>query len=198
MPYTAEHKQETRTRIIKSARRLFNRSGFADVTIGEIMSEAGLTHGGFYKHFAAKEDLYSLAVLEFIRSDEPEHWQKKHIDPAAKGPDLARMILDAYLSKDHFKEREASCPMIALPSDIARNNSAVKRAFRQVMEMMVGVFGANLPASKRPARERALALVALAVGGMVLARAIDDKALSDEIRDSARKQAFETTGWEMD
>ena len=95
MPYTAEHKQETRTRIIKSARRLFNRNGFADVTIGEIMSEAGLTHGGFYKHFAAKEDLYSVAVLEFIRSEEPEPWQRKHIEPAAKGKELARMILDA-------------------------------------------------------------------------------------------------------
>jgi TetR/AcrR family transcriptional repressor of nem operon len=195
MPYTAEHKQETRTRIIKSARRLFNRNGFADVTIGEIMSEAGLTHGGFYKHFAAKEDLYSVAVLEFIRSEEPEPWQAKHIDPKAKGPDLALMILDAYLSKDHYKDREASCPMIALPSDVARNNAAVKKAFREVMEMMVGVFAANLQPTGRPARERALALVALAVGGMVLARAIDDKPLSDEIRDSALREAYVTTGW---
>ena len=196
MPYTAEHKQETRTRIIKSARRLFNRNGFADVTIGEIMSEAGLTHGGFYKHFAAKEDLYSVAVLEFIRSDTPEPWQAKHIDPAEKGQALAKMILDAYLSKDHFKEREASCPMIALPSDVARGNGAVKKAFRQVLEMMAGAFAANMPKAERPARERALALVALAVGGMVLARAIDDKALSNEIRESARKQAYETTGWD--
>lgn len=196
MPYTAEHKQETRTRIIKSARRLFNRNGFADVTIGEIMSDAGLTHGGFYKHFAAKEDLYSAAVLEFIRSDSPEPWQAKNIDPKAKGPELAAMILDAYLSKDHYRDREASCPMIALPSDVARNNASVKKAFREVMEMMVGVFAANLPPSKRSKRERALALVALAVGGMVLARAIDDKPLSDEIRDSARTEAFETTGWD--
>lgn len=196
MPYTAEHKQETRTRIIRSARRLFNRNGFADVTIGEIMSDAGLTHGGFYKHFAAKEDLYSAAVLEFIRHETPDPWQAKHIDPNAKGPELAAMILDAYLSKDHFRQQEASCPMIALPSDVARNNASVKQAFREVMEMMVGVFAANLPAGRRPKRERALALVALAVGGMVLARAIDDKVLSDEIRDSARTQAFETTGWE--
>jgi len=199
MPYSAEHKQQTRTRIIKSARRLFNRNGFADVTIGEIMSDAGLTHGGFYKHFAAKEDLYRVAVLQFIRNDQPEPWQARHIDPKAKGPDLARMILDAYLSKDHFKDREASCPMIALPSDVARGNGVVKKAFREVLEMMAGAFAANLePADGQSPRERALALVALAVGGMVLARAIDDKTLSDEIRDSARKQAFATTGWEAD
>ncbi|HEY5081520.1 MAG TPA: TetR/AcrR family transcriptional regulator [Bauldia sp.] len=69
MPYTSEHKQETRTRIIQSARRLFNRNGFADVSIDDIMGEAGLTHGGFYKHFAAKEDLYHAAVLQFICAD---------------------------------------------------------------------------------------------------------------------------------
>ena len=195
MPYTAEHKQETRIRIIKSARRLFNRNGFADVTIGEIMSDAGLTHGGFYKHFSAKEELYSAAVLEFIHSDEPEPWQAKHIDPKAKGPDLARMILDAYLSKDHYGDREASCPMIALPSDVARGKGAVKKAFRQVLEMMAGVFAANLKPAKRSERERALALVALAVGGMVLARAVDDKQLSDEVRDAALGEALTLSGW---
>ena len=195
MPYTAEHKHETRTRIIKSARRLFNRNGFAEVTIGEIMSDAGLTHGGFYKHFAAKEDLYSVAVLEFIRSDEPEPWQRKHIDAKAKGPDLARMILDAYLSKDHYGDREASCPMIALPSDIARGKGSVKKAFRQVLEMMAGIFAANLKPARRSERERALALVALAVGGMVLARAVDDKQLSDEVRDAALGEALALSGW---
>jgi TetR/AcrR family transcriptional regulator, transcriptional repressor for nem operon len=197
MPYTQEHKQETRTRIIKSARRLFNRNGFADVTIDQIMAEAGLTHGGFYKHFSAKEDLYNVAVLEFIRSDTPERWQAKHISPKAIGEDLARMILDAYLSRDHYDEREASCPMIALPSDVARGNGVVKKAFREVLEMMAGAFAANLPDGNQTSRQQALALVALAVGGMVLARAIDDKPLSDEIRESARAHAFEMTGWEQ-
>ena len=89
MPYTAEHKQETRTRIIQSARRLFNRNGFADVSIGEIMGDAGLTHGGFYKHFAAKEDLYQAAVLQFICAGQPEAWQARHVDPAARGAALA-------------------------------------------------------------------------------------------------------------
>jgi TetR/AcrR family transcriptional repressor of nem operon len=196
MPYKAEHKQETRTRIIQSARRLFNRNGFAEVTIDEIMSEAGLTHGGFYKHFSAKEDLYQAAVLQFICADRPEPWQSSHIDPAAKGEALARMIVDAYLSDDHFDDRDGSCPMIALPSDVSRGNGAVKGAFRQVLEMMVGAFTANLPKGKRPSRERALALVAQVVGGMVLARAMDDKLIADEIRDSTRKQVFETAGWE--
>ena len=194
MPYSAEHKQETRTRIIQSARRLFNRKGFADVSIDDIMGEAGLTHGGFYKHFAAKEDLYHAAVLQFICEEQPETWQARHIDPAAKGAALARMIVDAYLSKDHFDDRDGSCPMIALPSDVSRGSGSVKAAFRQVMEMMVGAFAASLEPNGQPARERALALVAMVVGGMVLARAVDDKNLAAELRDSARKQAFEMAG----
>jgi AcrR family transcriptional regulator len=145
MPYTAQHKHETRTRIIQSARRLFNRNGFADVTIDQIMDEAGLTHGGFYKHFAAKEELYAAAVLQFICNEVPEKWQRDHIHPDARGTALARMIVDAYLSDEHFADRDASCPMIALPSDVARGNGAVKDAFRQVLEMMLRAFEAAAP-----------------------------------------------------
>ncbi|HVY20540.1 MAG TPA: TetR/AcrR family transcriptional regulator [Bauldia sp.] len=197
MPYTAEHKQQTRTRIIESARRLFNRNGFEAVSIGEIMSDAGLTHGGFYKHFAAKEDLYQAAVLQFICGDGPEQWQAKHIDPNAKGEALARMIVDAYLSRDHYDDLDGSCPLIAFPSDVARGNGTVKDAFRQVMEMMVGAFEANLPKGKRPARERALALVSMVVGGMVLARSVGDEDLADEIRATTRRQVYDAAGWQL-
>ena len=195
MPYAADHKQKTRTRIVQAARHLFNVKGFAAVSIDEIMSEAGLTRGGFYKHFATKEDLYHEAVLEFICQEQPEAWQRRHVDPTQSGPALARMILDAYLSDDHFADRDASCPMIALPSDVQRGQPAVKDAFRQVMEMMTGAFAANLEPSARPARQRALALVSMAVGAMVLARAVDDPGLAREVRDSARNEAYARPGW---
>jgi len=96
MPYGPDHKPRTRHRIIEAARRLFNLRGFSDVSIDEIMSEAGLTRGGFYKHFARKEDLYQEAVLEFICKDAPDAWQRKHVDPSQSGPALARMILEAF------------------------------------------------------------------------------------------------------
>ena len=189
MPYAATHKQETRTRIIQSARRLFNRNGFAEVTIDEIMDGAGLTRGGFYKHFTAKEDVYQEAVLEFICADRPEPWQARHIAHGANGPALARMIVNAYLSDDHFDDRDGSCPMIALPSDVARGNRVVKGAFKQVLEMMVGVFAENFPPAERTKRDRALALVSMVVGGMVLARAVDDPKLSDALRSAALKHS---------
>ena len=196
MPYTAEHKHQTRKRIVQSARRLFNRNGFAEVSIQQIMEEAGLTHGGFYKHFSAKEELYREAVLEFICADRPEPWQANHVDPAAQGASLARMIVEAYLSQDHFEDRAGSCPMIALPSDVSRGNDAVKSAFREVLDMMVGVIAANLDsADPRPARERALAITATMVGGMVLARAIDDDDMVEDLRQSARRLVYDVAGW---
>ena len=194
MPYRPEHKQETRERIVKSARRLFNRKGFAEVTIDEIMAGAGLTRGGFYKHFNAKEELYADAILRFLCMDAPEPWQRKHVDACAEGPTLARMIVNAYLSREHFEDRDGSCPLVALPSDVARGGEAVKAAFRQVLDKMVIIFAANLPNPE--AGKRALALVAMCIGGMVAARAVDEPTLADDFRDAARHYVFATMGWE--
>jgi hypothetical protein len=103
------------------------------------------------------------------------------------------MIVNAYLSREHFEDRDGSCPMAALPSDVARGGQAVKAAFRQVLNKMVGIFAANL--TEPEARQRALALVAICVGGMVVARAIDEPALVGEFREAAHQSVFATTGW---
>ncbi len=193
MPYTQKHKQDTRDRIVNSARRLFNRRGFTEVTIDQIMRHAGLTRGGFYKHFDAKEQLYAHAVRQFLCLDGPERWQSKYVDLCAQGPVLARMIVNAYLSREHLDDREGSCPMVAMPSDVARGGKAVKAAFRQVLDRMVQVFAANL--IEPESNQRALALVAMCVGAMVVARAVDDAKLGERFRDAAREHVLRTTGW---
>src|SRR3974390_3605015 len=108
MRYSAQHKQETRERIINSARRLFNRRGFAAVTIDEIMRHAQLTRGGFYKHFDTKEQLYDHAVRQFLCLKTPERWQRKHVDACANGAELGRMIVNAYLSQEDLEARDGS------------------------------------------------------------------------------------------
>jgi TetR/AcrR family transcriptional regulator, transcriptional repressor for nem operon len=193
MPYTPQRKQQTRERIVRSARRLFNRRGFAEVTIDEIMTAAGLTHGGFYRHFKTKDELYSEALRQFLCLDPPEGWQHKHVDLCAEGSTLARMIMDAYLSKDHLEDRDGSCPTAGLASDVSRSSSRVKKAFRMVVEMMLKAFAAGLRGPD--AREKALALVSLCVGAMVVARAVDDPALADALRIAARKHVLASSGW---
>ncbi|HEY2646956.1 MAG TPA: TetR/AcrR family transcriptional regulator [Candidatus Acidoferrales bacterium] len=194
MPYPEGHKLETRDRILKSARHLFNRKGFSEVTIDEIMADAGLTRGGFYSYFDTKEGLYSEAIRQFL-CDGPEAWQRAHVDPSAQGPRLAKMIVDAYLSKEHFEDRDGSCPMVGLPSDTARAGQAVKAAYREVLQMMAGAFQANLTDGDPAARQNALALVALCVGGMVVSRAIDDPNLAADLREAARTHALKFSGW---
>lgn len=195
MPYAATHKANTRRRIVESARKLFNRHGFNAVSIDEIMEDAGLTRGGFYRHFGAKEELYRAAVLQFAHAAQPERWQRCHFDPDAEGAAVARMIVNAYLSTEHFDDRDGSCPMIGLPSDVARSADGVRAAFREILEMMLRCFEANLAPADLSSRQRALAVASTIVGGMVLARAIDDAALATEIRAAARAEVFATTGW---
>jgi AcrR family transcriptional regulator len=194
MPHPPEQKDESRYRIVKSARKLFNRRGFAEVTIDEIMADAGFTRGGFYNHFAAKEELYAEAILQFCRSDSPEQWQTAGVDFARQGPALAREIVNAYLSREHFDDLDGSCPMVGLPSDSARSGKMVRAAYQQILEMMVGAFEETLAPSPEGTRVQALALASMCVGGMVLARAVDDRQLADELREAVRRHAFLTLG----
>lgn len=107
MPYSAAHKRHTRQRILESARRLFNSKGFAQVSIGEVMENAGLTHGGFYRHFKDKDELYAEAVRWFLCEEAPKPWRQ----PRRNAHKLrAERIVDAYFSLDHFGDRESCCP----------------------------------------------------------------------------------------
>ena len=193
MPYSPAHKHDTRQRILESARRLFNRKGFVEVSIAEIMANAGLTHGGFYRHFRRKDEVYAAAVRQFLCPRPPEPWQAKHRDPGAAGEARARNIVEAYFSADHCDDREGCCPLIGMASDVSRGGQAVKAAYREVVETLVEVFEQNL--DEPEAHERALTLVALCVGGMVLARGVDDPVLADDFRRAAYRQVLSTAGW---
>jgi TetR/AcrR family transcriptional regulator, transcriptional repressor for nem operon len=106
---------------------------------------------------------------------------------------FARTIVDAYLSRDHLDDLEGSCPLIGLPSDVARSSSSVKAAYREVAESMIRVFESNL--NTQDAHQNALVLVALCVGAMVLARSVDDEILANEFRDAALRHVVATTHW---
>ncbi len=195
MPYPPEHKAKTRALIVSSARRLFNRRGFTEVSIDEIMSEAGLTRGGFYNHFTAKDELYAEAILDMANNPPKEAFDGVMVDFGVPPDVLAKRIIASYLSRAHFDDVEGGCPMIALPSDVARGGEAVKRAYRQALGAIIGIFQASQQTEAGPARSRAIAMAILCIGGMVLARAVDDSEFSDEIRDIALKTALENGGW---
>ena len=194
MPYSANHRSETKKRIIDSARRLFNRYGFESVSIQQIMAGARLTHGGFYSYFDSKSDLYSEVLGCFFTDPEWKNcWEGVHVDLSSTevGPQVVR----AYLSRQHFEDIDNSCPMVALPTDVARSNTSAKRAFETVFKAMVSVLERSLRDKAQPRRVKAEAIAALCIGGMVVARTMVDRSLADELREACTVMAHHLGGW---
>ena len=190
MPYTAQHKAETRGRIVESARRLFNRQGFEQVSIDQIMQETGLTRGGFYNHFPSKDALYAEAVASFAGCN-PFIVELEKADPPITDPQqLARMLVNLYLSDEVLADQNMQCPLYALPSDVARAGLKPQRAYTDLIRGMASVFRGALNGT-RDAEQRAQTIVSLCVGGMVLARTTHDAELRKSLREAAKRQALE-------
>lgn len=195
MPYPAGHRTEIKVKIVQSARRLFNRHGFENVSITQIMAGAGLTHGGFYSYFMSKSDLYIEVLGCFFTDPEWKNcWEGVKVDLTSSevGPQVVR----AYLSRQHFEDVENSCPMVALPTDVSRCNENAKRAFESVFQAMVSVLERSSSQNGQSRRITAQATAALCVGGMVVARAISNRKLADELRAACMAIALKLGGWE--
>jgi TetR/AcrR family transcriptional regulator, transcriptional repressor for nem operon len=194
MPYPAGHRKAVRTKIIDSARRLFNRFGFERVSISQIMAGAELTHGGFYTYFKSKSDLYAKVLNCFFTDPHWENcWEGVSVDLSAT--DVGAQIVGAYLSGQHFEDVENSCPMVALPTDVARSGEETKRAFETAFRAMVSVLERSLVGKRTGSRVRAQAIAALSIGGMVISRALADRAQADELRKSCLQVAMRLGGW---
>lgn len=195
MPYPAGHRTEVKKKIVESARRLFNRHGFENISVDQIMSGAGLTRRGFYSYFESKSDLYAEVLGCFFTDPEWKScWDGVEVDlrSAEAGPQVVR----AYLSRQHFEDVENSCPMVALPTDVSRSGESAKRAFETVFQAMVSVLERSSTENGRSRRVAAQATAALCVGGMVVARALHDREAADELRDACMAVALELGGWE--
>jgi len=185
MPYTSEHKARTRDKIVASARRLFNRYGFEQVSIDRIMADAGMTRGGFYHHFSGKDELYAAAVASFSQCNPFRDRFSPHADPMA----MARTLVDLYLSDAVLADVDAHCPLYALPGDVARAGLSPQKAYTDLIRNLTRMYSHAM--GDTPAAERcAQTIVALCVGGMVLARTTDDETLRQSLRRAAREQAL--------
>src|ERR1700683_750353 len=194
MPYAAGHRTEIKGKIIQSARRLFNRHGFDNVSIAQIMAGAGLTHGGFYSYFKSKSELYTQVLGCFFPDPNcKSFWEDFEVDLASA--DVGPQVVRAYLPRQHFEDVENSCPMVALPTDVSRSSPHAKRAFETVFEAMVSVLERSSVEDGRPRRARAQSIAALSIGGMVVARTMVDRALADELRAACMAVARDLGGW---
>jgi AcrR family transcriptional regulator len=194
MPYPQGHREKTKKKIIDSARRLFNRHGFETVSVQEIMAGAGLTHGGFYSYFESKSDLYVEVLGCFFTDPEWKNcWEGVHVDLSST--DVGAQVVRAYLSRQHYEDVENSCPMVALPTDVARSGKQARLAFETVFQAMVGVLERSLSRKNRARRITAESIAALSIGGMIVARTMVNRAHADELRSACMTVALKLGGW---
>jgi TetR/AcrR family transcriptional regulator, transcriptional repressor for nem operon len=193
MPFSSEHRERVREKIIQSARRLFNRHGFNAVSIDDVMSDSGLTRGSFYAYFHSKSALYAESITAVLAEKGIDNWDGASIDPRAR--DVAVEIIGDYLSVARFEDVDGSCPLVALPNDVSRTEQSVKVAFESVLKALIDIFEQGLERKGGVARQRALAIASLCVGGMVLARTVEDRALADELRQAAKGIALSLGRW---
>lgn len=174
MKVSKEQVARNRAHILEAAGRLFREGGFDAIGVDAVMKEAGMTHGGFYGHFESKQDLMARSVAHALEQAD-ESW--------AAGPVPMAALAAAYLSQDQCDNPGEGCALAALGSDVARQSPAVRRVFTDALRTRIDRLAGVLPGTSPAARRRtAIAAWAGLVGAMVLARAVDDPALSREIR----------------
>jgi TetR/AcrR family transcriptional repressor of nem operon len=179
-------KEATHERIVAVAARAIRRSGYDGTGVADIMKEAGLTHGAFYAHFASREAMLAEAAAQACTES-----AAAAADVVASVPADRTLVsmLGAYLSSEHQENAERGCPLVALGSETSRQAPEVRRATTRYIKEMIDLLARQLPDWGQPAaHERALVTMSTMVGAMLLARAVDEPALSDSLRQAALKQ----------
>ncbi len=179
---------ETRQRIVETASVEFRRGGLAETGLASLMGAAGLTHGGFYKHFESKDQVVEESLTLAAKSMADDLESKLTRSPGPKGLNAA--IAD-YLSVDHLDRvtEGCGCTFVALASEVARSSVRVREVTTAGFQRLVGLIAAQIvdvpPAA---AKKKALMILCTMIGAMTAARMVADPELSASILLQARKQ----------
>ena len=182
--YDAEHKGETRRRIVETAGRRLKQDGIDGSGVAALMSDAGLTNGAFYAHFESKDDLVANVVADQLAT------QRTVLSSLPAGQGALEEFIRDYLAPRHRDHPSTGCPSAALLDEIGRCDDAVRNSYTEGMQSIVDVIATHLsPFDPSAARTRALGLFTLLVATLQLARAVSDRKLSDDILESGIRNA---------
>ena len=176
MPYTIDHKQKTRRRIVASAKAVFSRDGFEKATIDGLMEAAGLTRGGFYAHFKNKQELFINAILTGVVQPGDAPWAAERRN--AKN-ELEAMVR-SYIGEKHCSDIEGSCPLVAFPGDVSRGDAAMKAAYREVANSIAKTLESRIRGNDT--KSRSLALLSMIVGSVIISRGVGDAGMANDVR----------------
>lgn len=176
-------KEATHDRIVDAASRAIRRSGYDGTSVADIMKEAGLTHGGFYAHFASREAMLAEAA---DRAGADAIAGVARIAAQTPSAEALHAMMLAYLSETHLENLERGCPVVALGSEMPRQAPEVRAAATRRIKEMIDLVARQLPNWGQPgAHEQALVIVSTMVGTLLLSRAVNDPKLSKALRDAA-------------
>jgi TetR/AcrR family transcriptional regulator, transcriptional repressor for nem operon len=184
MRYSREHKLETHARIVKKASVRLREKGAHGIGVADLMKDAGLTHGGFYAHFASREALLIEAFTHAMDRG-TEHWRKL----AERTPPDKRLatIVDSYLTTLHRDDPGHGCAIPTLGAEIARESPKARKAFAARLEQMIEMLADQIPElPRKAARKQAMAAIATMMGTVVLSRIAGTGDFSDEILGAGR------------
>lgn len=192
MRYDAEHKQQTRERLLKETAKAIREEGPHRIGVADIMARAGLTHGGFYAHFKSRDELVAEGVAQMFRES------RQRVKQAVEGRGPAEALADYigfYLSPAHRDTRSAGCPLPFLAADAPRLAPEVRARYAAGVRALEDELAALIEKLGRPdAEAEAGALVAELVGALSLARAEPDAARADLMLARARERLFKRFG----
>jgi TetR/AcrR family transcriptional regulator, transcriptional repressor for nem operon len=189
MRYPAEHKGHTRKRIVRAAARRFRSRGTEGATIGTLMRDLRLTHGGFYRHFGNKEQLFIEAFDQSL--EEVATKARSAIQHAPRGNEL-KALIDGYLAIEHSRDVAGGCPVAALATEIARRPPKVRAEFIRVLINHIAVIAKYIPGTTEEERERkARVLLSSMAGTLTMARVIVDGQERRRFLDDAKRFYFE-------
>ena len=189
MRYSKEHKQETHERIVRKASVRLREKGAHGVGVADLMKEAGLTHGGFYAHFASREALV-IEAFNYAMDRSTERWRKLAEDTPPEKRFAA--IVESYLTTIHRDDPGHGCAVPTLGPEIAREGAKARKAFAARLDEMIEMMADQVPElPRKAARQQAIAALSTMVGALVLSRVAGSGEFSGEILETGREAALE-------
>ena len=186
MRMSQEEKVKSRARILGSASRLFRERGLDGASVADVMQDADMTHGGFYKHFESKDALLA-AALDQAFAEIAEKLEPAIAPGAAQA--IASEFQDFYLSDGHKTSPGCGCPVAALGGDIARMESELKAQFGAGIRRITNLLASGLPGSERVRQSRAIQQFAMMAGAIMIARASDPNTAHDVLAACRERKA---------
>jgi TetR/AcrR family transcriptional regulator, transcriptional repressor for nem operon len=192
MGHSQASKANTRARLVQAAAARFKERGIDGISLSDLMKELELTHGGFYKHFASRDELVAEA-LELALVESGRAMRDRLFDGGK--PDLAGFV-DFYLDVAHRDARAGGCAVAALAGDVPRKSAGVQAQFRKQIESNLETLSEALRPGGPPGDARSTALLVLSAlyGALIMARAVGDSSLSREVLRTVRRQVLKFAG----